>query len=114
MKRRSISARLRRQIFDASSGMCCLCGGAIVHKAFIIEHIRALAFGGADDASNMAPAHVACAQAKTSAEATRRSKSDRQRNSYIGARQAKLRPMPGSRASIWKRKMDGTIVRREP
>ena len=68
--------------------------------------------GGADDETNMGPAHEKCAIVKTSGEAPVKAKSDRIKANNLGIKKTSKRPMPGSKASGWKRKMDGTVVKR--
>jgi 5-methylcytosine-specific restriction enzyme A len=109
--RKQLSARARRKLFDAGRGMCCVCGLPIGYKPWIVEHIIPLSMGGADDEANRAPAHLTCARIKTAEEVPVRAKADRQRAAHIGAK-APRRPMPGSRVSGLKKKLDGTVVKR--
>ncbi len=60
MKRRSLSTAQRVAIFLAGRGVCHLCDGPIINKPWDVEHVIPLAMGGADDESNMRPAHKAC------------------------------------------------------
>lgn len=113
VKRKRLSRLQRTRIFDAHRGLCCICGGPIGMRPWLVEHIVALEFGGADDESNMGPAHVEpCARAKTSAEWRRKTKADRQRANYLGVKKRKGRPMFGTVASGWRRRFDGTVERR--
>jgi 5-methylcytosine-specific restriction enzyme A len=109
--RKRLSKRLKRQIWDAHSGCCCICGAPIGAKAWVAEHKVPLSMGGVDDASNMGPAHLGCARIKTSEEAPVRAKADRQRAVHVGAK-APRRPMPGSRASEWKKTFGKGWVKR--
>jgi 5-methylcytosine-specific restriction enzyme A len=109
--RKQLSARARRKLFDAVRGMCCVCGLPIGYKPWVVEHIIPLSMGGADDEANRAPAHLTCARIKTAEEAPVRAKADRQRAAHVGAK-APRRPMPGSRVSGLKKKLDGTVVKR--
>ena len=109
--RKQPSKRLKRQIWDLHDGKCCVCGFAIDFKPWIIEHVVPLSMGGLDIIANMAPAHLGCARIKTAEEAGPRAKADRQRAAHVGARVAR-RPMPGSRASGLKKKLNGEVVKR--
>ena len=95
---------MRTRIFDRDGGKCCLCGTNIdvPKQKWILEHIKPLWLGGADDEGNMAPAHFHCAIEKTKEEAPVKAKSDRIRARHIGARKRR-RTIPG-------RKFDGTPV----
>lgn len=75
------------------------------------EHLVPLADGGSNDLSNRDIAHRKCAQLKTQREAVSRGKLRRAAEKHLGAKTSN-NPMPGSRRSQWKRKMDGSVVRR--
>lgn len=110
--RMSPSRRLR--IYEAHKGLCCLCGLKIeAGQKWIVEHLRALELGGEDAESNMAPAHESCAIEKTRGDHHRAAKAKRVKARHIGIRKRKGPPIPGSRDSGWKRKMDGTLIRRD-
>ncbi len=100
------------RVFDAAGGKCCLCGEAITIKRWVCEHVVPLWLGGADDESNMSPAHEVCAAEKTRIEAETRSKAYRQRMRHIGIRKRQTRPMMGTVASGWRKRFDGTVERR--
>lgn len=87
MTRRSITKAMRIRIFDRASGVCYLCGQKIhVGQRWDVEHQRPISMGGADEETNMAPAHVDCHAVKTAEEATLRAKADRQRARHLGIR----------------------------
>ena len=113
MKRKSLSRVARTRIFVDNGGMCCICQVPIYPASgekFIIEHKDPLWLGGADDETNMAPAHERCAIEKTRREAPIKAKNDRQHANNIGIhRKSKGRPMPGTRASGIRKRMDGRI-----
>jgi len=115
MTRRSISATRRLRIFEAAGGKCHICGQKIqgLHEPWEVEHIIPLALGGDDEDHNMAPAHIACHGQKTRDEAPRIAKSRRMRQRSAGIPRTVRRPIPGSRRSPWKKRLDGTVVRRE-
>lgn len=109
--RRSLSRTLRARVFDAANGLCHICGGKITASdAWDVEHRLPLALGGADDETNMSPAHKVCHRAKSADDIGRIRKADRQKAVLLGT---KKRPtMPGSRTSKWKRKLNGEVVLR--
>ena len=106
--RKSISRTVRARVFDKAQGLCHLCGGKIaVADKWDVDHILALALGGADDESNFAPAHKRCHQDKTRGDVGMIRKADRQRARHIGAKG------PSKwRQSKWKRKISGEVVLR--
>jgi hypothetical protein len=113
-KRRSMSKQRRTRIFLSRNGVCCLCGFQIRAHAedWFIEHPEAINLGGSDDDADLHPAHVRCKPAKDAADAALIA----ERNSVIDKHCAdaprKSRPMPGSKASGWKKPMNGPAVRR--
>jgi len=86
MKRQRLSRLQRTKIYDAADGTCCICGLQIQGKRFVVEHVKPLWLGGADDDTNRKPAHESCAIAKTVSEAPIKAKSDRVRANYLGIR----------------------------
>lgn len=113
IKRQRLSRLHRTRIYDAADGTCCICGLQIQGKRFVVEHVKPLWLGGADNDSNRRPAHERCAIDKTTSEAPVKAKTDRQRANYLGIRKATSRPLPGSRNSKFKKRMDGTVVLRD-
>lgn len=115
MTRKSITSSQRVRIFDAVGGVCHLCSLKIdgTKEPWDVEHVKPLHMGGADEPSNMRPAHVHCHRVKTSGEATIRAKTDRVRAKHIGAKRQATRPMPCSRTTNFKRRFDGSVVRRD-
>ncbi|MDR7039975.1 hypothetical protein J2X36_004753 [Methylobacterium sp. BE186] len=112
--RRCLSPRRRLQAWERTNGKCVVCGDRIdgVRERWIVEHIRALELGGADELDNMGPAHEACGREKTRDDHARAAQAKRQKLRHIGAT-ASERPLPGSKASSLKRKINGTVVPRE-
>ncbi|MGF9759480.1 HNH endonuclease [Microvirga sp. 0TCS3.31] len=111
--RRKLTPHRRLRIWERAAGVCVLCGGQIdgVRERWIVEHIRALELGGADELANMAPAHEECALAKTREDHRRTARAKRQKIRHIGA-EAPKRPLPFGRASRWKRTLSGEIIPR--
>jgi 5-methylcytosine-specific restriction protein A len=98
-RRRKLSRLQRIGVFDRAGGVCCLCGIVIQAERgqrFIIEHIKPLWLGGADDETNMGPAHERCAIDKTAGEAPVKAKGDRIRAKHLGVKKRR-RTIPGRR-----------------
>lgn len=116
-ERKKLSPRQRLRIWERDKGVCCLCDVKIdgVREKWIIEHKRALELGGEDVEENMGPAHQDCADEKTNGpngDHARAAKAKRVKRANLGLKKSK-NPLPGSRATKWKRKMDGSVVRRD-
>jgi len=110
---RRMSAKRRAAVFAAHDGLCHICEGKIgVGEAWEVEHRIPLEISGDDGDDNLAPAHIACHRAKTKGDARTIAKARRVHQKHTGARKPKG-TIPGSKASGWKRKLDGTVVRRE-
>ena len=88
MTRRTWTPRRKLAVFEAHSGRCHLCHGKIdgTREPWELEHIIPLAMGGADDETNVAPAHVACHRAKTTKDAGQIAKANRVRAKHKGSR----------------------------
>lgn len=114
MKRVRITAKMRADIFLRHNGVCHLCS-LKVHpgEEWDVSHEIPLEAGGKDDDTNWLVAHRKCHRVHTAkVDAPLIAKTKRMHQRHIGAKKSK-NPIPGSRDSPWKRKMDGTVVRRE-
>lgn len=110
--RRSLSPTKRLAVFERHRGVCHLCEQRIqVGQSWEVEHVRALALGGADDESNMRPAHEACHGIKTKADNASWTKAKRAKMRHLGIRRSS-NPMPGSKASGLRKRMNGQVERR--
>lgn len=126
--RRPSSTKIRRECFERWKYRChlsqrwlidChLCGLPIdVIKegphSWEAEHVlrRSLNRGDDDDIENIKPAHVSCHADKTREDVTENAKGKRVESNHFGFKKQR-RPMPGSKASGWRIKMDGTREKR--
>ncbi len=109
--RRRMTKAQRLDLLHAHGGLCHICGGTInlAREAMEVEHVIPLAIGGKDDLTNMQPAHVTCHRAKTSREATMIAKVKRVAKKHAGKFRPPRRIVPGSKASPWKKRLDGTV-----
>lgn len=114
-RRGSLSAHRRLQAWERTGGTCVICESRIdgVRERWIVEHIRALELGGADDLSNMGPAHEACGRTKTRDDHSRTAHAKRQKIRHLGVA-VTPRPVPGSRSTPFKRTVNGRVILREP
>lgn len=113
-KRKRITSKMRIEVFERHKGVCHLCSMKVVAGAeWDLSHLIPLAAGGADDESNWLVAHRSCHRVHTATvDIPLVAKVARIRAKHIGAKARSKNPLPGSRASGFKRKMDGTIVPR--
>jgi 5-methylcytosine-specific restriction endonuclease McrA len=94
MTRRRLSPKARAQIFTDAKGLCHICGGKIF-KTWEVEHVIPLALGGADEPSNMKPAHPVCHKAKTKIDVASTAKAKRLERRQMGIKK---------RTGFWKPK----------
>ena len=115
MKRVRITAKMRADIFLSRGGTCHLCNMKVVPgEDWDVSHDIPLEAGGKDDATNWFVAHRKCHRVHTSTvDVPLIAKVKRIHQKHVGAKKSRS-PMPLGRDSKFKRKMDGTIVRREP
>jgi 5-methylcytosine-specific restriction endonuclease McrA len=113
MKRIRITAKRRADIFLAHSGICHLCNLKVVPgEDWDVSHEIPLEAGGKDDETNWLVAHRKCHRVHTATvDIPLIAKVKRVHQRHIGAKQSKS-PLPGGRNSKWKKRMDGTVVKR--
>lgn len=89
-RRRTISTKTRKAIFEANEGTCCYCGGKIQPtEAFIIEHEIPLELGGSDDPKDLKVTHLKCAKDKTKKDIADISRAKRREAKHKGFSQPK-------------------------
>lgn len=113
--RKPLSPKQKLQMFVRHNGICCVCGCKInaVKEAWD-EHVNPLWLEGDNAAENRAPAHERCAKEKSGKEAGARAKVRAVAEKHFGAKKGpkKGRPLPGTKASGLRKRMDGTVERR--
>jgi 5-methylcytosine-specific restriction endonuclease McrA len=108
----AIPPRVKVRIFERHQGICHLTKRRIrAGEAWDCDHVIALCNGGEHREGNLAPALRQPHREKTAEDVRVKSKIARIRKRHLGIATAR-RPMPGSKASGWKKRMDGTVVRR--
>jgi len=114
MRRVTFPTSFRLNLFLERKGLCGLCQSKIsVGKSWDIDHILPLALGGTNEPTNLQILCKPCHKAKTTqSDIPAIAKAKRRRAKHIGARSPTIRPIPGSRNSPWKKKIDGTLVKR--
>ena len=113
-KRKAMSGARRLRIWERAKGICWICERRIESgDAWIVEHARPLVLGGPDVDANCAPAHVACADAKTHGPAgdlAQGARAKRIKAKHVGAKPPSRTPLPFGRGTRWKKKLSGEIV----
>lgn len=115
MTRRRFSERALAARLAEFGGCCAECGMTVGGPAGLEwDHVVPLELGGADEVANLQPLCRGCHCAKTASDVRAIRKAQRQERRQLGVKRTARVVIPGSRASQWKRKLDGTTVRREP
>ena len=112
MARREFPAKVKLAAWKRCGGFCEICGLKIVGRPEY-DHDRPDGLGGEPTLENCKVACSKCHAIKThEQDRPIMAKANRQMKSRAGLKRKKGRPMPGSRDSKHKRKMDGTVVKR--
>lgn len=106
-----IPPRVRLRVFDRFNGICYLSGRKIAAgEPWECDHICALVNGGEHRESNLAPAIKDKHREKTAADVREKSEINRKALAHRGIR--KRSSFPCSKDSPFKKKLDGSVVRR--
>lgn len=110
--RREFSKAVKIAAWQRADGHCENCGMKLWPGKYRYDHDIPDQLGGEPTLDNCVVRCLACDGEKTySEDIPRIAKAKRQQVAHIGAKQSRT-PMPGSRMSRWKKRMDGTVVRR--
>ena len=113
MTRRRFSAKALMARLIEFGGKCAHCqcktGGS---AGLEWDHIQPLMMGGDDEMANLQPLCRGCHRAKTREDVAHIAKSKRMQQRAAGISRQPRNPVPGSKASPWKRRVDGTVVKR--
>ena len=108
----AIPPRVRLRVFERADGCCEMCGRKLSPAdMWQADHIIPLALGGAHSEVNLQCLCDWCHAGKTKKDAAAKSKSAKVRARHLGVKTTS-RPIPGSKASGFKRKMNGEVVKR--
>ena len=103
----SVVARLYKQ----QNGLCPKSGIPIAPGRFIIEHVKPLSMGGENRESNLELWDASQSRDKTAREASTRAKADRVLQKHLGVKRSHGAPLPGTKRSGIRKRMNGTIER---
>ena len=111
MVRREFSKAVKLAAWKRAKGACERCTAKII-GGVEYHHEKEDTFGGEPVLENCVVLCITCHRGITGERAKVVAKSNRVRNKFLGIKTKKSRSLMGSKASGWKRKMDGTVVRR--
>jgi 5-methylcytosine-specific restriction enzyme A len=109
----AIPPRVRLRVFERYDGRCqCGCGRKIASgEAWDLDHTLALINGGKHKESNLRPLLREHHKAKTREDGALKSRSYKRRIRHHGLQKAKGRPLPGTKRSGIRRRMNGNVER---
>jgi 5-methylcytosine-specific restriction endonuclease McrA len=109
----AIPPRVKIRVFDATGGRCNECLRLITPgMGWQCDHIVALVNGGQNRETNLQPLCTLCHLHKTGRDVEVKAHTHAVRTKHLGLRKAKGRPMPGTKASGLRKRMDGRVERR--
>lgn len=109
----AIPPRVRLRVFEAHGGVCHISGRRIqAGEPWDCDHIVALVNGGMHRETNLAPALRDKHREKTALDVREKSIVRRKQMKSLGIAPKKGRPMPGSKASGFRKRMNGEVERR--
>lgn len=107
-----IPQRVKLRVFEREGRLCRICGLPIeVGDGVDFHHDPPLADGGEHRESRIFPVHRRCHRMQTAREALARAESRATVAHHYGISRPR-HVMPGSKASPWKRKINGQVERR--
>lgn len=107
--------RVKARIIEAQFGICaCGCGVklGVAGEGIEFDHATALINGGENREANLQALRAPCHKPKTAADVKLKAMVARKKAKHLGLRQTKA-ALPCGKKSLWKRKLDGTLVKRE-
>ena len=107
-----VPPRVRARVWFRDKGTCQCCGTLIMAGMdWQVDHRIAIANGGENRESNLQVLLASCHKDKTKADVAEKSKVARVRTKHLGIKKHQARPMPGTKASGIRKRMNGTIER---
>ena len=110
--RQNFPARIKVAAFKRANKACELCGAHLTVGKFAYDHINPDGLTGEPTLENCMCVCLPCHSEKTRfVDVPAIDKAKRREAKHLGAYRSKS-PLPGGKASAWKRKVNGEIVRR--
>ena len=109
--RQEFTKRTKLDAFERSGGRCEACRARLFPGNIEYHHSTECTFGGAGELGNCSVLCRACHAAITRKRAAVIAKSNRVRERHLGIKRASSRPLPGSKASGIRRRMNGQVER---
>jgi len=112
MPRREFPAKVREQAFARSKGACEGCTAHLYPGKFAYDHVIPDALGGEPVLTNCEVLCENCHKAKTvGSDVPRITEARAEHRAHIGIKTSKGRPLNGTKASGWRKRMSGAVER---
>lgn len=112
MSRREFTAAVKVAAFNRAKGHCEKCGARLYVGKFHFDHDNPDGLTGEPTLDNCVVLCVACHSTKTrTVDIPNIARAKRREAKHLGAKRSS-RPMPGSKASGWRKRMNGQAERR--
>ena len=111
MSRQEFPRKVLAQGFLRAGGCCEKCHARLKTGESEGDHILPCALGGDNSLENLQILCKVCHKEKTKNDVRSVRKADRQRDKYTGAKTSTSRPIPGSKRSGIRKRMNGTVER---
>jgi 5-methylcytosine-specific restriction endonuclease McrA len=113
MARKEFSKKVQRDAFARAKGRCEKCSAWLSVGKFHYDHVNPDAMTGEPTLENCEVLCLPCHGDKTKRDVANIARAKRIQDRHLGIRDPHKRPLPGSRNSNIKKKMDGTVVYRD-
>jgi len=111
----AVPPRVRLRVFEKAYGRCQFCTGVVGVAAmqWQVDHIVPIIAGGDNREDNLQILCDGCHKGKTGKDVADKARVARTRQKHLGIKpRSKGTPMAGTKASGWRKRMDGTVERR--
>lgn len=106
----AIPPRVKVRVFERAGGKCQECGVKIRQgMVWECDHVVALVNGGANAESNLECVCKPCHGLRTREDVAEKATLAKKRKKALGVSKSRSRPMPGTRASGIRKRMNGTV-----
>jgi len=111
--RKRLTSQQKARLFLERDGKCHRCERKLSPgDKWIVEHLTALENGGTNDWDNLSITCDWCKPEKDREDHGIAAKARHVATKHVGAHVPKSPPMPGTKRSGWKKKINGEVVRR--
>jgi hypothetical protein len=112
MTRQEFSKKVRLAAWDHAGGRCEVCTRKLFVGDIFYDHIDPDGLTGAPVAANCQVLCRTCHAVKTRVDVANIARAKRREAAHLGIRSTAKRPLPGTKASGWRKRMSGQAEKR--